>query len=270
MPPPVHPLTLFPEARLIYNCNDGLRQIYDLGNGHLYKFRPHRDGIYESDIHALIKSTTTIPVPDIYYEWVTVEHIHHLIMEKIDGAPLDAVWGHLDTTSEESIVLQLIIYLKELRTITSSSIGSVSGGPLQDTYGFLFEGKNTSRGPFTDDQSLWLAMTSRLRGNPSRAMKQALLSLRPSMPECFPAVLTHADLHPGNILVRDGNIVAIIDWEIAGFFPIWMEYLHYLPASNGPELRFEDKVLKGMEAYPAVTQFMAVLGGLRLWDTVIA
>ncbi|KAI8996290.1 kinase-like domain-containing protein [Trametes punicea] len=37
---------------------------------------------------------------------------------------------------------------------------------------------------------------------------------------CF----THADLHPGNILVKDGRLSGIIDWEHAGWYPEYWEY----------------------------------------------
>ncbi|EZF54424.1 hypothetical protein H103_02867 [Trichophyton rubrum CBS 288.86] len=35
---------------------------------------------------------------------------------------------------------------------------------------------------------------------------------------------THADLSPSNIMVKDGKITAIIDWEFAGWFPEYWEY----------------------------------------------
>ncbi|KAK2794369.1 hypothetical protein FQN52_008728 [Onygenales sp. PD_12] len=40
---------------------------------------------------------------------------------------------------------------------------------------------------------------------------------------------THADLCPRNILVRDGKVCAIIDWEFAGWYPEYWEYTkaHY-------------------------------------------
>ena len=37
---------------------------------------------------------------------------------------------------------------------------------------------------------------------------------------CF----THGDLSSSNILVRDGRVVAIIDWEMAGWYPEYWEY----------------------------------------------
>ena len=38
-------------------------------------------------------------------------------------------------------------------------------------------------------------------------------------------VLTHNDLSPRNILVRDGKVVAIVDWELSGFYPDYWEYV---------------------------------------------
>jgi serine/threonine protein kinase len=43
---------------------------------------------------------------------------------------------------------------------------------------------------------------------------------------CF----THGDLRPANIMVKDGRVVAIIDWEMAGWYPEHWEFVkaHYL------------------------------------------
>lgn len=37
-------------------------------------------------------------------------------------------------------------------------------------------------------------------------------------------VFTHADLNPGNILVRGDKVVAIIDWQLSGWYPGYWEY----------------------------------------------
>ena len=35
-----------------------------------------------------------------------------------------------------------------------------------------------------------------------------------------PLVLVHEDFHAGNILVRDGHLVGIVDWEFSGVYPL--------------------------------------------------
>lgn len=40
-----------------------------------------------------------------------------------------------------------------------------------------------------------------------------------------PIVFTHGDLAPRNIMVNDGRIAAIVDWETAGWLPASWEYI---------------------------------------------
>jgi predicted unusual protein kinase regulating ubiquinone biosynthesis (AarF/ABC1/UbiB family) len=37
---------------------------------------------------------------------------------------------------------------------------------------------------------------------------------------CF----THADLNPTNILVKDGKLAGLIDWQFSGWYPEYWEY----------------------------------------------
>ncbi|KAF7562149.1 hypothetical protein G7046_g2001 [Stylonectria norvegica] len=40
----------------------------------------------------------------------------------------------------------------------------------------------------------------------------------------YPIVFTHGDIAARNIMVRDGRIVALLDWEWAGWCPTYWEY----------------------------------------------
>lgn len=35
-----------------------------------------------------------------------------------------------------------------------------------------------------------------------------------------PLVLVHEDFHAGNMLVRDGHLVGVLDWEFSGTYPL--------------------------------------------------
>jgi aminoglycoside phosphotransferase (APT) family kinase protein len=37
-------------------------------------------------------------------------------------------------------------------------------------------------------------------------------------------VFTHGDLRPQNIMIKNGNVVAIIDWELSGWYPEYWEF----------------------------------------------
>lgn len=48
-------------------------------------------------------------------------------------------------------------------------------------------------------------------------------------PDFYTTKYTHGDLCPNNILISNGKITAIINWEFAGWFPEYWEYtkMHY-------------------------------------------
>lgn len=37
-------------------------------------------------------------------------------------------------------------------------------------------------------------------------------------------VFTHGDFRPPNIIVKDGRVSAIIDWELSGWYPEYWEF----------------------------------------------
>ena len=38
-------------------------------------------------------------------------------------------------------------------------------------------------------------------------------------------VFSHGDLRPANIIVKDGHITGIIDWELGGWYPEYWEFV---------------------------------------------
>ena len=58
-----------------------------------------------------------------------------------------------------------------------------------------------------------------------RAERQALLDDNNNEPEfqaidAEPLVLVHEDFHAGNMLVRGGHLVGVLDWEFSGVYPL--------------------------------------------------
>lgn len=54
---------------------------------------------------------------------------------------------------------------------------------------------------------------------------KVLENLKQRLPKCEPYVLSHYDLNLDNVMVQDGKVVGILDWEYAAYFPIWYEYV---------------------------------------------
>ncbi|KAF9234106.1 hypothetical protein BU15DRAFT_53040 [Melanogaster broomeanus] len=98
-------------------------------------------------------------------------------------------------TELDHIADQLLVVLNEMRSYTSTTLGSLTGGPYNNRFM-----------PYP-----W---------HPTSAFS----NIKDCFPTEVPVYLTHGDLLPRNILVDGSRITAIIDWETAGFYPEFWEY----------------------------------------------
>lgn len=81
--------------------------------------------------------------------------------------------------------------------------------------------------PFTNHQDSHSFLRSGLAiENCTESFSQAVTNCHYHV---YQSLFTHADLCPRNILIRDGKVCAIIDWEFAGWYPEYWEYtkVHY-------------------------------------------
>ncbi|KAL4907194.1 hypothetical protein BDW74DRAFT_189729 [Aspergillus multicolor] len=119
-----------------------------------------------------------------------------------------------------AIADQVVGVRQKLRALTATAIQGVGSGPCYPALLFSDRGPH---GPFDSDAELWDALSATLqaRGLPP----QVLENLKKRLPKCVPYVLTHCDLNLGNIMVEDGTLVGILDWEFAAYYPVWYEYV---------------------------------------------
>ncbi|KAF4467402.1 hypothetical protein FALBO_5727 [Fusarium albosuccineum] len=138
-------------------------------------------------------ATNGILAPNVrgVYEVVTSEPIARvLVSERVPGESLDGVWPNLT----------------EIQRSSSPRCA------------------NTYCGPFSDEKEFDDWCLDQLDGGPLARWRwqRYLKKERKSSPGRF--VLTHGDLTPRNIMVQDGTVTGIIDWEKSGFFPEYAEY----------------------------------------------
>lgn len=76
-------------------------------------------------------------------------------------------------------------------------------------------------GPFEDESDFNEFTLDFLRGTP--------LAVQKPLTEAFSnqsrVLLTHGDLSPRNIIVKEGRVQALLDWEFAGWYPEYWEYV---------------------------------------------
>jgi len=183
----------------------------------------------EAEAMRLVRQKTTIPVPKIYNAYTDSDSGHvRIVMEFIEGDCLAEVWGKLGDAQKEEVIEQLRGFLAQLREIKGSFIGSVDGTACEDQ---LFTDEIGTYGPYKDEacfnEGIITALKNATTGSWVNTVSDMVLALRNHV-----IVMTHGDLSPRNIIVQGSKVVAIVDWEMSGYYPEYWEYVKalYRPA----------------------------------------
>ncbi|KAH9904403.1 protein kinase-like domain-containing protein [Xylariomycetidae sp. FL2044] len=147
-----------------------------------------------------------------------------LVSEYIPGVPLADVWEDLGEAQKSDIKAQLRTQLGYMRACTQSFVGRVGRQPVRNVYDRI---PTTYCGPFADEEEFDNWCLARVPNRLARWRWRRMLKRsrrRDNTPAKAKYVLTHGDLTPRNILVQDGRVTGIVDWERSGFFPEYAEY----------------------------------------------
>lgn len=185
-----------------------------------------------------LRKETSIPVPKVYCAFVHRGETY-ILMERIDGEPIGKNWTSRSQAENKSLISQLRSILKELRGIPHPCPGALAAADMQSLYdprcwkGYMGFGPFANESDFNyylrcgmdDNDSFFSENYSSWVTTEDRQDVRRLLEWQRSTQHriCF----THGDLHGGNILVKDGKIVALIDFETAGWYPEYW-YVHFL------------------------------------------
>lgn len=197
--------------------------MWSIGSDVILKERPDEGPKTEVKTLNHLATYPNIPVPKVLRDWVLGNGRYFVLQERIQGQTPEQAWPSLSESQKTAIADQVIGVRKQLRALTSKSIQSVDQSPC---YPALLFSDREPHGPFHSDLELWNAISLTLHDPPKRSFPQrALENLKRRLPRCEPYVLTHCDLNLGNIMVKDGGLVGILDWEFAAYYPIWYEYV---------------------------------------------
>lgn len=188
--------------------------------GHLcVKYGSRLDNV-EAQTMIYIAKNTSIPVPKVYFAF-THKGCTYIFMERIHGQMVGRNWVSRPQSSKSKVLENLKKTLSELRTLTteSSAIASVTGGSLYDG---RLPGGDERHGPFKDVQEFHDYLRSDIRSHGCNDEVNKLIDLHRQ--EWDGPSFTHGDLSSLNILVRGDDVVGIIDWETAGWYPAYWEY----------------------------------------------
>ncbi len=177
-----------------------------------FLFYEHRMMAQEPQIHQLVAEETDIPVPAVWTHDDTREIIPRdfLILERLPGEPLPPPGAETPGTLDD-ILRQLGRHVRTLHAITGPQFGYLGAHQPMEPERHWFSAFETMWGHLLDD-------VERCGGYPpaeTARLRELLYKLRAVFAPLQSASLLHMDLWWENILVEDGRISGILDWDRA-------------------------------------------------------
>ncbi|KIW14196.1 hypothetical protein PV08_06977 [Exophiala spinifera] len=216
--------------------------------------------LYEGKNMMFVEQATTtgaVRLPRVYAFFEdAADECTYIIMEKIQGQTLKALWPSLDDARKDRICRQIKASVTELRAMPSPTGGYCAPGNRPLRVGLYPDvGPVDTEAEFND---ALLEHFLRTKGgykalDPSDPMFAMLARHLPTLDESLkkhswaanwfrrqfsavfrdhPPTFAHGDLKPENIMVdpQNNDMVTLIDWRKAGWYP---SYWEYFPAVMG-------------------------------------
>ncbi|KAH9945655.1 kinase-like domain-containing protein [Amylocystis lapponica] len=171
-----------------------------------------------------VAERTSIPIPCVISDGPsTAPRVGHtIIMTRLEGAPLVDEWPNLDEATRTVVVRQLGVCLRQLSQIRGTYIGSSDGTATREAH--LHQDKR----PATTLPNV-AAFHDLLVQQMSVAIPRDYVNYcRRALHDDYPIVFAHADISPYNLLIHENHLSGIIDWDTAGFYPSYWEYVKML------------------------------------------
>ncbi|KAI9674978.1 MAG: hypothetical protein M1817_001384 [Caeruleum heppii] len=187
----------------------------------------------------LIAGRLDIPVPRIIRVVTPPDGDISISMEFVHGQTLSEVWPGLSGEQKLAIAQQLRAILTAMRALDydQETVGSCGGGPAMDLRRYsAYRG-----GPFRDEVAFNDFLISDVfAATPSILVRKFRQRLRTD----HRMVFTHADLAQHNIIIRDNNVVALVDWQYAGWYPEYWDYVKFFtrPARHKDWYEYADVI----------------------------
>ncbi|KAI1362411.1 kinase-like domain-containing protein [Xylaria arbuscula] len=145
-------------------------------------------------------------------------------MSFVPGERLDKVWCSMSAEEKSSIALQLRGIIDQIRALEPPPdlVGGCGRTNFRHLRAYDF---SESQYSFKDEAGFNEWLINDLFERTPMLIREAL---RSCMRTDHRIVLTHGDLAQHNILVQNGKITGLIDWEFAGWLPEYWEYVNFM------------------------------------------
>lgn len=170
----------------------------------------------EAQVIAFVRQNfPEIPLPRAIHTWRDYStNRSFLVMTRAPGTTLEKAWPTLTQDQRVSIGEEVADICVKLAQLKRDRLESSMGHGLVDRW----------IQPSTESKPHWKPV---LFGPLNRDEAEEYFAPLPA--DVF--VFAHADLGACNICVKGGKLSALLDWELAGFFPSW--YVNYKARTAG-------------------------------------
>lgn len=176
----------------------------------------------EAEVMKYVRANTSIPIPEVhnaYHDETTGDVV--IVMDYVEGENLDKAWLRYTEDEKSSVISQLRDYMVQLRQSKGNFIGSIDGTACNDQ--FFFHDPQ-GYGPFQTEEEFNKGVVQAMKHDQPSTFVSVRCDVWLNNLKGHSTILSHNDLDPRNILVQGSKIVAIIDWEFAGYYPEYWEY----------------------------------------------
>ncbi|BGP17518.1 hypothetical protein JCM10213v2_005551 [Rhodosporidiobolus nylandii] len=170
----------------------------------------------EAKITELARTSTGLPIPRVYHVEQDGDSTF-IYLESMPGKRLSAAYWKLPPSQQRRLARDIRMAVGRLHTIVAPP-GTRVGGFGRRPLTALFAELDVSPSLSSSSELNAFLRQSFVDKSPDRAEEYDNDVAR-RIPDHAPLVLVHGDLWEDNILVKDGRISAIIDFERAGFLP---------------------------------------------------
>ena len=223
-----NPTGMEPVRWVVGSAEASRRGVYITGSNALVKFGAHVNASREAaGMQYVLQKCPEIPVPVVYHSWTGDDGNGYISMAPMPGKNLEDAWPKLDSTEKESVMKDYKAILQRLRSLDPSpdmpvQIGAIDGGPAVDHR----PGDRRSGGPFATETELNNWMLSLVDPEWVGSLSDFYIeTIKNSMKDNHRWRFTHGDMGPRNILVENGRITGVVDWELSGWYPEYWEYV---------------------------------------------
>ncbi|VDB83336.1 unnamed protein product [Peniophora sp. CBMAI 1063] len=183
------------------------------------KITPRTTSTEAEALRFLHSTGLDLPIPRLVFSFAH-EEMTYTVMTRVSGISMDEAMrdekinsDDFDTiVSEIEVVMNELEYLRQPPNEAGNVMMSASGHGMPDG-AYFFEKRS---GPFPSTIALW----AHHAGHPDEDSLRK--SIEPATLEALtadPVRFMHTDLRMHNIIVRNGHLSGIIDWEDSGWVP---------------------------------------------------